>query len=260
MKKNKSETAVSQSNLLIESRYKLTLNEIKLFLWMIKQVHPRDKDFKTYRLDIKEFSDSTASNSTAIYTRAKEITKAFLSKVHELDGGNLQIGFLSSVRYHPGKGYISYRFDPDLKPYLLQLREQFTTYHIENILMCKHTASIRLYQLLKSFEGLGTRKMLLEDLRYKLVMESRYRQWHDFKRYILDRSRKEINKLTDIRFNYTFLKRGRTVFVLIFTVKTKDPVAPGVSYHGSMTPTLDRLEEEGKDACPMPAELKDRIK
>ena len=218
MKKNKSEVAVTQSNILIESRYRLLLSETKLFLWMLKEVQPSDKDFKTYRIYMKDFIDGTEAKNTAIYSRAKAITKRFLSKVLELEEGNLQVHFMSMVRYYPREAYIDFRFDPALKPHLIQLQKQFTTYDVSNVINCKYSHSIRIYQLLKSFEGLKRRIVLVKDLRHMLMLESEYEQWHDFKRFVLDRAMKDFKKHSDIYFEYTTKKRGRSVYLITFTI------------------------------------------
>jgi plasmid replication initiation protein len=220
MRKNKSEMAVTQSNLLIESRYKLTLSETKLLLLMLKQIHPKDKDFKTYRLYIKDFIDSTSDiKRSDFYTEAKNITKKFLSKVLELKNGNLQIHFMSMVEYFPGDAYIEYRFDKALKPYLIRLTEQFTSYDVSNVIDCKYSHSIRIYQLLKSFEGIKERTITVKDLRYMLMLENEYSRFYDFKRFILERSKKELQKKSDIFFDYTLNKRGRNIHSVTFTIK-----------------------------------------
>jgi len=271
MEKNKSEMAVVQSNLLIESRFKLTLSEIKLLLWMVKEVHPSDKDFKTYRIYIKDFIDSTSDvKRSDFYTAAKGITLRFLKKVLELDNGNLQTHFMSSVRYFPGEAFVEYCFDKDLKPYLIQLKRQFTSYDIRNVLDFKYSVSIRIYQLLKSFEGLKERTITIKDLRYMLMVESEYKRFYDFKRFILERSRKELKKYSDLYFEYSLNKRGRNVHSITFTIlkqkqrrlfDNEDYIRnddPAVSYHKSADETIRKIQEAAVDAVPMPKELKAR--
>ena len=148
MKMTKSDMAVTQSNILIESRFKFTLSEIKLFLWMIKEVQPGDKDFKLYRIYLKDFIDTLDSKRPDFYTNAKAITKRFMSKVLELKD-DVQVQFMSRVKHCPGEGFMEYRFDSDLKPYLIQLKKQFTSYDIRNVINFRYSVSIRIYQLLK---------------------------------------------------------------------------------------------------------------
>jgi plasmid replication initiation protein len=219
MGKSKSEMTVTQSNLLIESRYKLSLSETKILLWMIKEIHPGDKDFKTYKIFIKDFIDAIDSKRPDFYTVAKAITKRFMSKVLELENGNLQVQFMSMVKYSPGDGFIKYRFDKALKPYLIRLKRRFTSYDIQNIVDCRYSHSIRIYQLLKSFEDLKERTITVKDLRYMLMVEDEYTRFYDFKRFILERSMKDLKKHSDLFFEYSLNKRGRNIHSVTFTIK-----------------------------------------
>jgi len=267
--------AVTQGNPLIESRYKLSLSEIKLFLWMVKEVQPGDKDFKTYRIYLKDFIESTKDvRRSDFYTAAKPITKGFLSKVLELENGTLQTHFMSMVKYYPGEAYIEYRFDKALKPYLIQLKKQFTTYDIRNVIDCRYSVSVRIYQLLKSFEGLGERTITLKDLRFMLMLEKEYARFYDFRRFVLERSMKDLKKTSDLFFEYSLNKRGRNIHSVTFTIKkqrqrrlfdgkpepTLADAKPLASYQKPADETIKRLQEAGKDAVPMPKGLKDRLK
>jgi len=131
----------------------------------------------------------------------------------------LQIHFMSMVEYFPGDAYIEYRFDKALKPYLIRLTEQFTSYDVSNVIDCKYSHSIRIYQLLKSFEGIKERTITVKDLRYMLMLENEYSRFYDFKRFILERSKKELQKKSDIFFDYTLNKRGRNIHSVTFTIK-----------------------------------------
>jgi plasmid replication initiation protein len=274
MKKNKSEMAVTQGNPLIESRYKLSLSETKLFLWMVKEIHPGDKDFKTYRIYLKDFIESTKDvHRSDLYTTAKTITKGFLSKVLELENGTLQTHFMSRVKYFPGEAYIEYRFEKDLKPYLIQLKGKFKSYDIQNIINCRYSVSIRIYQLLKSFEDLGERTVTVKDLRFMLVLEKEYSRFYDFKRFVLERAMKDLKKYSDIYFGYSLNKRGRNIHSVTFTIKKQrqrrlfdgkpepslDDAIPAAAYHKPADDKLHELEEAEKDAGPIPDEIKKKL-
>ena len=92
------------------------------------------------------------------YTEIKKISKTLVSKVIEIpigENGWLVATWASSVRYRSSEGTIELSFDSKLKPYLLQLKNQFTSYRLSNILTLKSTYSIRLYELMKKWQHLG---------------------------------------------------------------------------------------------------------
>ena len=114
------------------------------------------------------------------YTEIKEITKDLMSKSIEIpqaDGGWLLANWISSAKYIKGEGIIDLSFSPDLKPYMLQLKNQFTSYQLSNILSLHSTYSIRLYELLKKWQHLGqVGKFPVEDLKLKFRIVTEYYQ------------------------------------------------------------------------------------
>lgn len=216
------ERTVVQSNLLIESRYKFTLSELKLFLLMVAQVKQTDKDFKKYRIYISEFVELQKGKKTRLYLEAKQTCislreKSIVLKTEE--GGWYVTGFINSAAWRPGESYVEFTFDAALKEHLLELKKRFTAYDIGNIINCRSTYSIRIYQLLKAFQKLGTRTMELAELRPMLGIEERqFRGFNDFKRYVLEVAKRELKRESDIYFDYKTKKKGRKVHSIIFEI------------------------------------------
>lgn len=48
---------IVKSNALIEARYRLTLQEARIILWLLIQIHPDDEDFKEHKMNIKDFAN-----------------------------------------------------------------------------------------------------------------------------------------------------------------------------------------------------------
>ena len=126
MNKNK---LVKKSNDLITARYELSLIEQKLILTLISMVDKDDKDFQQYRFYIKDFFELIECNEEN-YTFLKNTFKSLLSKPLEIntDNGWLLCNWLSSAETDKNEGYVDVCFDPKLKPYMLKLKECFTTY------------------------------------------------------------------------------------------------------------------------------------
>ena len=223
MNKSKTEMTVVKSNVLIEGRYKFLLSEIKLILLMIAEIKTSDKDFKEYRIYVKDFIDSLESKRSDLYTESRKITKGLMEKVLEIETetGHLQTHFLSSVKHYTNEGYLDYKFDNELKPYLLHLKKSFTSYDIRNVLPCHSTYSIRVYQLLKAWENLKRRTIKVDELKYTLMIENEYDRFYDFKKRVLEVSKKELKKYSDIYFEYETIKKGRRIESIIFIIKKK---------------------------------------
>ena len=225
-KKNKTvnSSLVKQSNALINASYQVSLAEKRIILYMLTKIHKDDENFKPYRMNIKEFLAEIGTDTKNLYERAKQATKELLNRVLEIktSTGLLQITFLSSAEYYDKEGYVELSFDPKLKPYLLQLKECFTTYAIENILSLKSIHSMRIYELLKQFQSLKERTFKLRELKYILGLQDQYfNDYTSFKKRVILQAQKELNQSTDISFDFEEIKLGRKIDSIKFIIKNK---------------------------------------
>ncbi len=215
---------VTQSNQLMEARYNLSLGEQRLILSMIAKIQPDDEDFKPYRISIGEFADFLGIARGSAYHECKKITKSLLGRVLEIQepGRLLQTGWVSSADYIDGTGMVNLSFDPLLKPYLLQLKGNFTSCKLEILLSFKSQYTMRIYMLLKQYERLKEREIELGELRQMLgLRNTQYEYYNDFKRTILEPSRKELKAKTDLYFEFDEIKYGRRVGAIRFRIFTK---------------------------------------
>ncbi|ARP44614.1 Replication initiation protein (plasmid) [Geobacillus thermodenitrificans] len=230
--------AVTKSNVLIEANYKLSTLEQKIILYLISQIHKDDDDFKMYRLPIQEFSELLGYRGSPKYTELREITKNLMRKVLEIREGQKlkQMSWVSYVEYDGNSGYVSLSFDPRLKPYLLQLKREFTTYRLKNVMELKSSYSIRMYELLKRWQYVGGFEIRLDELRMMVGAGNKYREYHNFKKRVLNPAQQEISEKTDIMFSYEEIREKRKVVSIRFHIKEK-----------IIEPVVDAIEEKKDD-------------
>ena len=134
----------------------------------------------------------------------------------------LQIAWFSSVRYHNKKGFVSLRFDPDLKPYLLQLKGQFTKIDLIDTLHLKSIYSRRIFELLLQYLSIGKREISVEKLRDWCGLEkNEYPLYGDIKKRVIEHAKQEINTKTEYEVHYDEVKNSRKVESLKWTIKKK---------------------------------------
>lgn len=218
--------AVTKSNALIEANYKLSTLEQKIILYLISQIHKDDDDFKMYRLPIQEFSEMLGYRGSPKYTELREITKNLMRKVLEIREGQKlkQLSWVSYVEYDERSGFVSLSFDPRLKPYLLQLKREFTTYRLKNVMELKSSYSIRMYELLKRWQYMKEVEIALDDLRMMVGAADKYHQYHNFKKRVLTPAKQEILEKTDIWFKYQEVRKKRKVMALRFYIQEKSTI------------------------------------
>ena len=212
---------VTQANELVESRYNLTLGEQRLIFTMIARIQPEDEDFKPYRISLSELAEFLGINKNHIYADCKKITKKLLEKVVEIQepGRLLQTHWVSSADYVDGTGTVNLTFDPLLKPYLLQLKGNFTSSKLEMLLSFKSQYTMRMYSLIKQYERLNGREVDLQLLRSTLgIGKEQYKRYNDFKKDILESTQKELKDKADLTFEFEEIKYGRRVGAIRFRI------------------------------------------
>lgn len=212
---------VTKSNLLIEANYRLGLVEQKIILCVASNIQPNDSDFKTYTFPIKEFHKLIGLKGSPKYTELRKITKELMRKVFEVRVNNkvVQVAWLSYVSYNEQEGTIDVRFDPFLRPFLLELKKNFTSYRLENVVKLKSSYAIRLYELLKQYEKIRERMFTLDDLRNILGADDIYPAYGNFKQRILVPAQNELKDKTDIQFDIAEYKTGRKVDRVKFIIR-----------------------------------------
>jgi Initiator Replication protein len=215
---------VTKSNKLIEANYKLGVVEQKIILCLASNIHPTDSDFKTYTLPIKQFTNLLGLQGTPKYTELRKVTKELMQKVFEvrINKKVIQVAWLSYVAYNESEGTIDIRFDPFLRPYLLELKREFTSYKLENVVKLKSSYAIRIYELLKQYEKIKERIFPLSELRNTLGVEEIYPAYGNFKQRVLIPAQKELKKKTDISFEIEEIKKGRRVSKVKFVIHSVD--------------------------------------
>ena len=217
---------VTQKNELVEAHHvdPLSVNEQKVVLTMISMIEPTDDDLKTYLLSVRDFAEMSGLKGESTYSEIKKISKTLVSKVVEIPIGKkdwIVATWASSVRYRSSEGTVEFSFDSKLKPYLLQLKNQFTSYRLSNILNLKSTYSIRLYELMKKWQHLGYWECSVDDLRGFLGAKSvkSYSVYGNFKNRVLSPALVELNEKTDVQISFVEIKKGRSVERIEFTIR-----------------------------------------
>src|SRR5699024_4286853 len=118
-------------------------------------------------------------------------------------------------------GTIQIKLDRDMKPYLLQLKANFTQYELFWTLNFKSKYTIRMYELVKSlhFHDLEpyTKVFELDELK-RLLDAEKYKTYQTFKTRVLEPSINEINNYSDKNVKYDTIKKGKSISNIVITI------------------------------------------
>ncbi|WP_298841962.1 replication initiation protein [uncultured Clostridium sp.] len=236
------DNVVTKSNDLNLRAYQLNRTEQLLVLSIASMVQPQDENFKTYELHVKDFMDLINVSDKSKYVELPKITKSLMMKVIEIKKTHslLQVAWFSSVEHRPGEGIIEVEFSPKLKPYLLNLKDNFVSYALNQVAKLSSKYSIRLYELLKQQQFKKSVRFEMSEFRELIGLnDSIYPRYSNMKPKVLLVGQKEINNKSDIFFDFEEIKTGRKVTSIKFNISSNKD--------NCNTETAATLEEDPKE-------------
>jgi plasmid replication initiation protein len=212
-----------QHNNLVQAKYSMTLQQKRVMIWLVSQIKPTDEDFKEHILSVKELIEVCQLSGESAYKQLKNITFSLIEKgIRIIDITNpkedieTQISWLSSAKYRYGR--VTLTFSPELKPYLLLLKERFTTINMIDMMQFKSVHAIRIYELLKQYENIGVRILDIEEIKECCGVKDKLRKYNHFEKYLLLIAQREINEKSDIHIEFERIKPFRKITGIKFII------------------------------------------
>lgn len=245
--KGKKDALVVKSNSILEARFieknplvqgklsgALSPREMDLLTVLFTTIEKDSEDIRTVRIKISDLIEVFGLSGNSAYKNIAVISRKLLSRVIEVydkeEKSLSQFQILSKAKYFHGEGYAEYRFNEELKPHLLNLK-QYAKFMIENSLILKSFYSKRVYELIIQYknthkQGKWQRQISISDLKsYLGIKKEEYARIDNFKTRVLNPSIKEITEKTDINLNFEFVKQGRTPTDVLFIAEQKTVIS-----------------------------------
>lgn len=214
---------VAQHNDLIKAQYDMSLLEMRLFVAMLARINRGDSEFSTCRIPVSElYPESGVGGKT--YSQVKKAVMRLVGRTITVETKDakgvreiVSNPLMATCRYKEGTGYVIAQFNNFVKPYLLELKGDFTRAQELTLIGFRSFYSFRFYWLLK-LSAFHKDNIVLELplMKQMLNLVDRYTNFADFKRFVLDVAQQEIAS-TDMAFEYTPQKDGgRQVASILF--------------------------------------------
>ena len=216
---------VVKANVLVEAKYRLSLGEQRIILYVLSEkVKKDDEHFGVYTFNLSElidvFGGGTRNFDEVIETIHKLRRRIFFYR----DGDTwIDANWVSVAIVNEHTKDITIEFPQLLKPYLLQLKSNFTSYRLENVVYLKSSYAVRIFELLKQYVKIGSRTFTVDELKelIGIDVENEYIQYGHFKAKVLNVSIEQINENSDIHVEMFPVKKGRKVESLRFLIKSQ---------------------------------------
>ena len=213
-----------------KGKYQYSVNQLKLICHLIANIKPNEQDFETKQVSLKELGFVDENNYN--YTYFKDEFVRLLEMPFQIPGTKGWTNWFSYLEYE--NGVIIYRFDPALKSFLLNLKGNFTSYYLSNVMNLKSNYAILTFELLSQVRKQqeeenvqGYRNITIKEYRELLKIPDSYLNADVLR--LLKKVQKEIRERTNLQFNFAMKKMGKAFHSINFVLLNNKKVA-GVTY------------------------------
>ncbi|WP_332375633.1 RepB family plasmid replication initiator protein, partial [Lactococcus cremoris] len=242
-----SKRKVVEHNSLITSIAKMDKTPLKMFELAVSCINTEEppKDNAVYLSKEELFSFFKVSDNDK-HSRFKQAVakmqeQAFFEIKEEKNKGFKfrRILPIPTVEWTDYDDKVMIRFNQDIMPYLIELKQNFTKYALSEIMELNSKYSIILYKWLsmnynqyEHYSNKGGRRaeqvesyrnpsISVKELRTITDTVNEYKETYHFFRYIVENSLKEINAHTSFNVTYEKVKKGRSIDSIVFHIEKK---------------------------------------
>lgn len=226
------DTCVFRSNFIIQnSRHNLTANELKCLTYITARLDPAVFGKETeYVYSIDDFKNILGITSTGgkAYMLVKDAVQGLRDKIIYVrktpsTGFSTEMHWLRKADVPDNTGMVLISVSENMLEYVYGLKKRFVIFLPDIIYSFKHSHSIRLYEILKSYQNLGRIEIELHTIKEMMMFDTKkgYDNYCNFNTKVLKSAIDEINLNSDIHSNYEPIKSGNKVIGIKFTISKK---------------------------------------
>lgn len=205
----------------------LTLNQKRLLMLLVSRINKDDQSFRYEEVSLRDYCDlfgivyDGGSNKKEIRKSLLDIAKkVFILPLDEKGRREQLFRWVDDMKIDYTKGVISIKLSECLRPYYIELKNNFMVYQLGYTTSFQSKYSYTLYELCKSKAGLKTFYLPIGEALLKIAY-NKYTVYADFMRRVVKPAIEEINKYTDTKVTCKPQKTGNRVTALMFHVTKK---------------------------------------
>ena len=246
---------IVEHNDLISSVAKMDKTPLKIFELAVSCIDtenpPKDNIIYLSKKELFAFFEVSDTNKHTRFKKAIEkMQKQAYFQIKEIKNKGyemLSIVPIPTVKWNSYNDEVMIRFNPDIMPYLIDLKQNFTQYALSDVMESGSKYSIVLYKWLcmsynqyEHYNGKGGRRqqqleeyknpsIRVQELREMTDTTQKYKNFNDFEKRVLAEPIEEINIHTHFTVSYEKIKKGTRNDTIQFYIEKKQ-IAPDSFY------------------------------
>jgi len=221
---------IRQHNAITTARYEMSACEMDIVFYLLSLLKKDDKPGSFYQVKVKELMQVTGRQWN--YQQFFEATSALRSREYVIEDNKrrLQVGLLASAEYLKGEGVIELEVSEKMRPYLIDLKRNFTSFRLQAAFNLSSKYAKRIYQMASQWKDKPSITYTLHDFKVMLHLKDpigedpeHYTKVSMLQKFVLDVAVNQINQHTDLKLRYELLKKGRAFESVRFYIQAQLP-------------------------------------
>ena len=238
---------VVEHNALIQSVAKMQKTALKMFELAVSCIDTENlPENNTVYLSKKELFSFFEVSSSSKHSQFKEAIELMQKQAYFKIKSNKALGIeyesivpIPYVKWNDYNDEVLIRFSPEIMPYLINLKAEFTQYKISELQKLNSKYSLILYRWLsmqynqyehysvkggrraEQVEAYRNPSISIQELRTITDTVSDFKRFFDFEKRVLKNAVEEINAHTSFNVTYEKRKAGRSIDSIIFHIEKK---------------------------------------
>lgn len=219
-------SVVTKHNDLISKMAKFQLSELRLIAYCLAHYDSRKPENYIFTARVEDLVEIFPSmHKKYAYDVIRKTMLELNKKPLEFQKGNEHFfwNWFSGFSYKAGEGEFTFHINPNIQPYLLNLKKYFTRYRLASVYQFSSASTWKFYENLNRWKNTGAWYISLDELKLLLGVENKYPRFNSFRERCIESSLKEINQKSDIVVHYEKETKRKTVVALKFFIDKRQP-------------------------------------
>ena len=202
---------VMQHNAITSGRFDFSACQLDILFMILGYLKQGQKTYTIHASDI-----ATITGRDWNYQQLKEATETMGSRMFEIETEKTltQLWLFSSFEYKIGTGSFEVTLNSKALPYFFDLKNNFSVIHLKSVLSCSSKYAKRIYALCCQWRCIQSKRMTIVELKKMLGLidnkgNEQFERLSSFKLRVLDVAKDQINRNTNLTFDYKLIKKGR---------------------------------------------------
>lgn len=237
---------IRQHNAITSARYDYSACQMDIFFYLLSCLKRDDNPDQEYTIYIKDVEAITGRQWN--YQQLREATADMGARMFEVETEQRyqQLWMFQKVDYIKGKGCLQIQLAQPIRPYIFNLKENFTSYQLHSALKLSSKYAKRIYQIVSQWKDKeSTRTYTLDELKCMLYLKDPkgkepelFQNISQLKARVLDTAVRQVSEHTDLRIDYVLIKRGKAYESIRFSIARQQPQQVPIAF--------DQPIEEGR--------------